>query len=176
MTLWCLSLVWLPLATRAAEPTYVGARACAACHSSDKIGDQYSIWLHSRHAGAYKLLARPEAPKIAELRGIHEDPREAPACLKCHSTGVGDVPKAATFRREDGVQCEACHGPGSEYMTEAIMSDPEAARAAGLAEVGAETCERCHDEAVHGGDVPFETRMQKITHPIPPPVGDDEKR
>src|SRR3970282_164753 len=61
-------------------------------------------------------------------------PEKAPVCLGCHATAA----EAEAWERDegfvlqDGVQCEKCHGPGSEYMDEEAMRDREAARRAGL--------------------------------------------
>ena len=63
-------------------------------------------------------------------------------CLKCHATGASaDLP---------GVQCEACHGPGSEYKSMKIMKDREASIAAGLVIPDEALCNSCHaGEAPH---------------------------
>ena len=52
-------------------------------------------------------------------RGI-EDPANDWRCIKCHVTAYGAGPEqlAPTYRDADGVSCEACHGPGSEYADE----------------------------------------------------------
>ncbi|MCL6431836.1 MAG: glycerol-3-phosphate acyltransferase, partial [Anaerolineae bacterium] len=134
------------VAAAAAEPVYVGARVCGTCHAGPGMGYQFSLWLNSKHSQAYAVLARPEAKKIAQLSGIRQDPQETFTCLGCHSTGAHAEAwqKEETFRVEDGVQCETCHGPGSEYMAEAVMRDREAARAAGLQMPGEAFCMKCH--------------------------------
>ena len=67
-------------------------------------------------------------------------------CLGCHATGAEaeEWEKDETFHLEDGVQCEKCHGPGSEYMDEEVMTDPDAARAAGLMMPQKSDCMNCH--------------------------------
>ena len=47
------------------------------------------------------------------------------------------------------VQCEACHGPGSEYKSMSIMKDKEKAIAAGLVLPTEKTCLGCHTGAPH---------------------------
>jgi YVTN family beta-propeller protein len=128
------------------HPIYVGARVCATCHEGSGMGRQYSRWLLSKHARAYAALATPEARKMAELSGIPGEPQEAAVCLGCHATAAEaeDWEKDPTFAVEDGVQCEMCHGPGSEYMPEEIMRDPEAARERGLRKITTRECDRCH--------------------------------
>jgi len=115
-------------AQQAREPVYVGARVCASCHLKEGMGNQYSRWLLSRHARAYAVLAKPEARKIADLSGIPEEPQKSTMCLGCHATGVEaeEWERDETFFVEDGVQCEKCHGPGSEYMELEVMMDSEA--------------------------------------------------
>jgi len=110
------------------------------------MGHACSLWALSKHARAYAVLARPEAKAIAELSGIPQEPQASPMCLGCHSTGAHaeEWEKDETFFTEDGVQCEKCHGPGSEYMTESVMRDREAAMAAGLEMPVVRDCMVCH--------------------------------
>jgi YVTN family beta-propeller protein len=127
-------------------PVYVGARVCAECHEGRGMGHQFSTWLLTRHARAYASLALPEARQMAVLSGIPGDPQQAPACLGCHATAfeAEEWEKDPTFFIEDGVQCERCHGPGSEYMAAEVMSDPEAAKQAGLRFTTERECLLCH--------------------------------
>ena len=157
------------------QPVYVGMRACAACHDGAGMGYQCSVWQRSKHARAYAVLAQPEAKAIAELSGIPQEPQESAMCLGCHATGAHaeDWEKDEAFRVEDGVQCEHCHGPGSEYMTEAVMRDRERAMAAGLNMPTTRDCMVCHQVkgshvAVH--DLPRLDVLQglkAIAHPTP---------
>ena len=128
------------------HPIYVGVKTCATCHDGRGMGHACSLWALSKHARAYAVLARPEAKAIAELSGIPQEPQASPMCLGCHSTGAHaeEWEKDETFFTEDGVQCEKCHGPGSEYMTESVMRDREAAMAAGLEMPVVRDCMVCH--------------------------------
>jgi YVTN family beta-propeller protein len=157
------------------HPVYVGASECARCHQGPGMGHQHCRWLISGHARAYASLATPEARQIARLSGVPEEPQQSPICLGCHATGAQaeDWEKDDTFHLEDGVQCEKCHGPGSEYMDESVMMDPQAARAAGLIMQAKEDCMNCHK--VKGSHVAvlkqpaldLEKAWQKILHPTP---------
>ncbi len=157
------------------ESVYVGARVCATCHSGPGMGSQYSLWLHSKHSRAYAVLARPEAIKIAELSGVRTEPQKTFTCLGCHSSGAQaeEWQKDETFHVSDGVQCESCHGPGSEYMAEEVMRDPKKAMMAGLEMPTMETCERCHKVkgthvAILGSSkMDIQKAMKKIAHPLP---------
>ncbi len=157
------------------KPVYVGARVCGQCHSGSGMGNQYSVWLHSRHAQAYAALAEPESREIAKLSGIRQEPQETFTCLGCHSSGANaeDWEKDETFRVEDGVQCESCHGPGSEYIDPEVMSDPQRAKAAGLIMPGPDTCDRCHQEkgthiaVLNSPVLDVKEGLKKIAHPTP---------
>jgi hypothetical protein len=89
---------------------YVGSEACGKCHAADAIGNQYDKWLRTPHAKAFLLLGTAGALEIAKKLSI-KNPAEDRQCLRCHVTGGGQDPKL----REEGVGCEACHGPGSDY-------------------------------------------------------------
>jgi len=157
------------------HPVYVGAKACATCHQGKGMGHQFSRWLGSKHATAYAILAKPQAKKIAQLSGIPQEPQESPMCLGCHATGAHSEAweKDETFFTEDGVQCEKCHGPGSEYMDAAIMVDREAAVKAGLIMPKIRDCMVCHQVkgshvAVHKlPKLDMEKALQAIAHPTP---------
>ena len=112
------------------HPVFVGSSECAKCHQGAGFGYQQCLMLLQAHSKAYATLALPEAKEIARLSGIPQEPQEAAICLGCHATGsdAEDWEKDDTFHLEDGVQCEKCHGAGSEYMDEEIMKDPAAAR------------------------------------------------
>ena len=161
----------LPPLPKAAPPAgstarFAGARTCAQCHHGRFMGYQFSRWRMSPHAHAYAALATPQAYKIAKEQGVTDDPRESPACLKCHTTAYHEAAAGfmKSFAVEEGVGCEACHGAGSEYSPEAIMRDGRAARAAGLKTVTQDTCMACHKDA-HGKPFPYEESLKKIAHP-----------
>ena len=158
------------------QPVYVGARACGRCHERQALGNQYGHWLLSKHAQAYAALAKPEAKPMARLSGITDPPEKAPVCLGCHATAADAEPweRDPGFVLEDGVQCEKCHGAGSEYMEEAVMRDPEAARKAGLRTPTKHYCLLCH--YVKGSHVDvhrlppldIEEAWKRLAHPTHP--------
>jgi len=90
--------------------TFVGSKTCKECHGLDEIGNQYKIWESSPHAKAYRKLLTTKGIEIAKKNGIAA-PEEDNQCLKCHVTGKGSVKEVI----QEGVGCESCHGPGSEY-------------------------------------------------------------
>ncbi|MBD3275123.1 MAG: hypothetical protein GF372_07420, partial [Candidatus Marinimicrobia bacterium] len=147
-------------------PRYVGALACGECHGETSVRHQFSKWRTTKHAQAYAILGTPEAASIARDEGVDGNPQESAQCLSCHVTGAGESAGHFTeqFDHAQGVQCESCHGAGSEYMFEATMIDPVAAEQAGLLEVTEETCTTCHTPGIHGHTFDFESMWEKIDH------------
>jgi YVTN family beta-propeller protein len=145
---------------------YTGVMACAKCHQGPMMGYQFSKWRLSRHARAYAVLGTPAGYELAAREGVEGNPQEALACLRCHTTGRQQSAHALseTFDRSEGVQCESCHGPGSEYWPEAIMRDQRAARQVGLQPVTPETCMTCHENA-HGYAFDYAAAVEMIAHP-----------
>ena len=72
------------------------------------------------------MLARPESKEMAKISGLRQDPEKAPICLGCHQTAYNaeDWEKDDSFWPEAGVQCETCHGPGSEYANDGHDEGP----------------------------------------------------
>lgn len=89
---------------------YVGSEVCGTCHTAESIGNQHDKWLRTPHAKAFLQLRTAEAVTLGKKLSI-KNPAEDRQCLKCHATGGGVNPKIS----EEGVGCEACHGPGSGY-------------------------------------------------------------
>ena len=156
-----------------AAPKYVGVDKCKACHKLEKYGNQQEIWEKSKHAQAFAVLATEKAKESAKKLGV-DDPQKSDKCLKCHVTGFGAAAEAkdVTFKMEEGVGCEACHGPGSDYKTMAIMKDQKAAIASGLIVPNEKTCKKCH--TAEGNDFYKEFNYEKffaqIAHPGPAPA------
>jgi hypothetical protein len=150
---------------------YIGVDKCAGmCHKGDAKGKQLEIWQESKHAGAFKTLTTPEADKIAKDKGFTTAAAETPACVKCHTFGrdVTDAELDATFDKTQGVQCETCHGPGSEYKKITVMKDQAQAIANGLLVHSdkAAFCATCHnaDSPTFKG-FNFDEMWAKIQHP-----------
>jgi YVTN family beta-propeller protein len=168
-------LAALALGAPKREPLYVGARACGACHTGAGMGHQYAKWLGSKHAKAYAVLSNPESVEIARLSGVREEPWKSPICLGCHATGAyaEEWEKEDGFRLEDGVQCETCHGPGSEYMAEEVMRDRQAAVKAGLRFPKETVCAVCHlakrshEEVLKNPTIDIAKGWKEIAHPTP---------
>lgn len=68
----------------------------------------------------------------------------AEKCKTCHKVQFASWAESAHAKRTPPLDCENCHGPGSEYKAMAIMKDPEKARAAGMVIPTATFCAKCH--------------------------------
>jgi hypothetical protein len=148
---------------------YVGAKKCGECHMTKEIGNQYMRWLVGRHSHAYWRLAGDWAKFLARQRPKYKDitePIKEQRCLKCHYTGAEEPAEAFadSFYKEEGVGCEACHGPGSAYIALPVMKDKEKFLQNGGIIPGEKTCTKCHRNPAH---FKFEEWVKKIHHPIP---------
>ncbi len=99
---------------------YEGEKACRSCHL-EPTGDFHlgasQVWQHHVHSAAYQSLKREYTREIGRRnRGI-DDPLNDWRCVKCHTTAYGadDSQIGDGYTHEEGVTCEVCHGPGSEY-------------------------------------------------------------
>lgn len=70
------------------------------------------------------------------------------ACGDCHDVQYTSWSEGGHAARKPPLDCEGCHGPGSEYKPKAIMKDPEKARAAGLVMPDKAFCGKCHKRGV----------------------------
>jgi YVTN family beta-propeller protein len=161
-----------PRETELTRPYYTGVQGCAMCHSGPMMGYQFSMWRRSKHARAYAVLGLEKAKKVAGELGMRGDPQENPKCLRCHVTAFEEscAKLGPQFEMEDGVQCEACHGPGSEYSAEAIMLDPRASMQQGLVMPDEKSCIECHNEDSPTYKEPFDfsEMWPMIAHPTKP--------
>ncbi len=128
------------------ESTYVGVAKCKLCHFK-----QHNIWNKSKHSKAFEVLKPKE--------------QENSRCLNCHVTGYRDTQQVGA--EMVGVQCEACHGPGSLFIKIHAKGDKEGARKASMiARPDPESCKTCHNEqssTFKGFD--YAKMWEEIKHP-----------
>jgi hypothetical protein len=64
--------------------------------------------------------------------------------VSCHVTGYGEVGGTSLghTQRLENIQCETCHGPGSDHVAGKGLEDPPAIRR----ETRASVCTGCHTE------------------------------
>lgn len=120
----------------AAERTFIGAEKCKLCHKL-----QYESWAKTSHATAFGRLTDADKAKAE--------------CVGCHTTNAAAMPN---------VQCEACHGAGSEYKSLAIMKDREKSIAAGLTIPDEALCtSKCHNnKSPNFKEFDFKTAVAKV--------------
>jgi len=142
------------------QPAYVGSKTCKKCHSK-----QYKSWSKTKMGQALNTLKPGEvSDKKTQFKlDLVKDYTTDVACLKCHTVGLGlpggyAIPTAGDkkslrhAKKLANVGCEACHGPGSEYiklhkqimMSGRSYTDQEMFTA-GMTKIGAATCTRCHN-------------------------------
>ncbi|TMA16162.1 MAG: hypothetical protein E6J84_09070, partial [Deltaproteobacteria bacterium] len=118
------------------ERAFLGVTGCVECHE-----DAVAFWTQTKHARAYATLVAVEKQYSLD-------------CIRCHVTGWqqpggvcridrtqlgGPGIEGRGVGRRD-VQCEDCHGPGSDHVK-------DAAGAFIQREVPDTACMRCHEAA-----------------------------
>ncbi|MBL7191772.1 cytochrome C554 [bacterium] len=139
------------------QPGYIGVKTCKMCHKGEKKGNVFEIWSESKHANSSQAL-------------VEKGEQNNPDCLICHTTGFGKGgfnPEAGELKLET-VECEACHGPGSDYKKMTVMKDSEAAKTAGLRMPDEEFCKTCHNpNSPNFEEFDFAKAWAEIKHEIP---------
>ena len=107
------------------ERAFTGAGSCASsnCHggvwtkTGEGIGqDEYTTWAgKDAHSNAYRTLLEPRSQEIGRHLGI-EAPEKSDQCLDCHALNAVSARRAKSFDLTDGVSCENCHGPSSDWL------------------------------------------------------------
>jgi hypothetical protein len=108
------------------RPFYVGMDKCASCHKP-----AVAYWRTTVHAHAWKSLT--DVGKQADYK-----------CVSCHVTGYGQVGGTSLGHTQhfENVQCENCHGPGSDHVAAKGLEDPPAIQRQAPSPV----CTNCHNE------------------------------
>jgi hypothetical protein len=107
---------------------YDGVASCAnsGCHGSTQplnaahvLQNEYYTWLSTdRHAQAYNVLFNDRSARVARNMRLKGKAYQETVCLDCHTTNVPARLVSGKVDIEDGVQCEACHGPASGWRAE----------------------------------------------------------
>ena len=121
------------------QSPYLGVSRCQECHRPF-----VESWNKTRHARALEAL---------EKVGKSHDPE----CVRCHVVGFG---QPGGFRSIEAtplladVQCEVCHGPGRDHLTNGYGP---------MQVVGAVTCLGCHTPD-HSPDFQYPEYRKRIEH------------
>ncbi len=80
--------------------TFVGGKKCKKCHIK-----QHKTWADTKHANSFHC--------------IEGDDMKKPDCIRCHTTGygMGGFVSMEETPHLVNIQCEQCHGKGSEHVT-----------------------------------------------------------
>jgi hypothetical protein len=156
--------------------TYVGVAACAKCHSGGLAANMVSSWQATAHASLF----------TNGVNGV-EGTGYGPNCITCHTVGYDanstakdggfsamaaqlgwtfpSVLQAGNFaampnalQNLSNIQCENCHGPGSEHANgggnPVAISVPKNSGA----------CNQCHDAPTHHiKSAAWENSMHAVT-------------
>jgi hypothetical protein len=109
-----------------AKRQYLGASYCSQCHEKGPTRNytddyvlltEYHTWSEKdKHSQAYKVLTEPRSKRMGELLNIKDVTKDA-RCLNCHAANVpAETRQEETFKISDGVSCDACHGPSSDWI------------------------------------------------------------
>lgn len=111
---------------------YVGPGSCSAVachggiqpHSTTKVlQNEYSTWVtQDKHARAYTALTGSLGKQMAAILKIGPADK-APKCLVCHAVSMEKSHRAREFDVAEGVSCESCHGPASQWLGPHIQPD-----------------------------------------------------
>ncbi|MEN8005973.1 MAG: multiheme c-type cytochrome [Candidatus Krumholzibacteriota bacterium] len=119
------------------KETYLGDRACMACHE-----DAWKVYLDSPHRSAFATIRN---------KGQSFEPE----CLSCHTTGYrfkNGYSDESPYNKLANVQCEACHGYGSQH-----------ARDNKWVAQAKDSCTLCHDQK-NSPEFDYATYWEKIKH------------
>jgi hypothetical protein len=106
------------------------------------LQNEYSTWvIKDKHSRAAAVLTNPVATRMAKMLGLARADN-APRCLACHALDAPEFERARTFDFTDGVSCEACHGPASNWLGSHTTRDKSA---------GAAGRDRTHAQSVSVG-------------------------
>ncbi len=124
-----------------------GAEGCKACHKS-----QHKQWRKTPHAHAMELLEDEGHDKVT--------------CVVCHATPTDSSVRAdgiESFRTDESVGCEICHGPGAAHAADpdnvhlwSLETREPACFVRGV-------CERCHNE-IRDPDFDIDTALEAVKH------------
>ncbi|HUQ50117.1 MAG TPA: multiheme c-type cytochrome [Terriglobales bacterium] len=140
---------------------FTGPGSCSSgsCHGSVSpksetriFQNEFSVWVtQDSHAKAFDTLQSPVSKRMVKLLGLESSATSAPKCLACHALSPPNTLRGRTLEMSDGVSCESCHGPASQWLGPHSIAGGNHAQ---WVKVGmndtkdltqrAETCASCH--------------------------------
>lgn len=110
-----------------AKAMHLGVVNCASslCHGSisewkgsNVLQNEYVTWSRvDKHAlRASQVLLNDRSRRIAANLGLKRPAHEAKICVDCHGHNPPAERRGERFKASDGIGCEACHGPGENWI------------------------------------------------------------
>jgi hypothetical protein len=128
---------------------YVGSKVCIKCHIS-RNRRHVERWKKTKFKTFGRIREGFEKFDKQEKKSVESRPTEE-QCYPCHATGYDQEKREFT---EEGVTCEACHGPGGIYALE-LMAEKRAEEGAKIARANIletpveKLCGNCHTPTMH---------------------------
>ena len=110
------------------QASYVGVSACQGCHAAAVAFWEHAVvTLPGKDKGG-QPISRRVGHALAWQSLVHENKERDRSCVGCHSVGFLEPGGPCTTthiveRGLQGVQCEACHGPGSRHIQTRAKKD-----------------------------------------------------
>jgi hypothetical protein len=124
-----------------------GVEGCKGCHKP-----QFKQWRKTPHAHAMALLEEEGHDKVT--------------CVVCHATPLdSSVPAdgVESFRVDESVGCEICHGPGAAHAADPGNNPLWTLRTREPACFVEGVCERCHNE-IRDPDFQLDEALEAVKH------------
>ena len=114
--------VILPAQTPSVQYTGPGSCSSSSCHGGVQprtettvLQNEYTTWVvQDKHTKAFAALTGDVGRRMGRILKL--EPETSSRCLTCHALDITAAQKASTFDRNDGVGCENCHGPSSNWL------------------------------------------------------------
>jgi len=138
VTIWVLTLIFAPTGGEASAQTFTSSLQCMDCHA-----EVYAEWEGSSHAGSW---VNPD------VRALSNDFSNTD-CIDCHAprpifeTGGGKRVLPRSSRRNEGVDCIACHLLPDGHIAGTFDDSRAACRPVAKVDLTREEyCAVCHDQ------------------------------
>jgi hypothetical protein len=88
------------------------------------LQNEYVTWSRvDKHATrAFQVLSNERSRRIATNLGLKQPATEAKVCVDCHGHAPPAAARGERFKHQDGIQCEACHGPAEGWIQSHVAS------------------------------------------------------
>lgn len=171
--IFAFALCFASISAGIAADKYIGVESCASssCHGAKSARDnrnvsqnEYTTWFRfGQHSRSQQTLRSQKAIGITQTLG-QAKPWQNASCLGCHSTNAPLDQHSASFSEEDGISCEACHGPAESWVSSHHRGKKNGAQPLPLWKPAQEaaSCLGCHSPS---NDKPMTHKVFAAGHP-----------